>query len=109
MQGGVLFHLADEVAGKIIHPRAKPTDFPIQVIKEHDGGNGDQQARGRGNESLGYAGRHIAYAGGAFDAYGLERIHDAPDRTEQPYEWRRAPGSRQKVQISAQPLRLLAD
>ena len=78
----------------------------VQLAEKHiigdGGGDGHAEADGRGNEGFGNAGGHGGKRGGFHLADGVERSHDAPDRTEQTDERRSVGGGGQNGKMFVQ-------
>src|SRR5712692_1307181 len=73
----------EKLQREILHALADFFQDVPEVIVEHRRGDGRGQAQGGGDQRARNARRHRAHAGGASETQRLERIDDAPHRTEQ--------------------------
>src|ERR1039457_2398022 len=103
------FREIHELERKIIHPRAELPDRAAEQVVENVGGNGRGETERRGDERFRDAWGHGAEARAPRIGQRRKRVHDAPDRSEQPDERRNAGGCGQQAHVALQLRDLLAD
>ena len=91
-----------ELEAEVVHARAELADVLREHVVGDDGGNRGKEAGGRGDQSFGDTGRDGAQGGGASRAEAVERVDDAPHRSEQADERRHGACSRQPGQAALQ-------
>src|SRR5512137_916820 len=91
-----------ELGGGVVHVHLDLLHLVREVVEEHHGGDGHEQAEGGGHERLGDAGGHGAQAAGAGGGHGLEGGDDAGHGPQQPDERGGGADGGQRAQAAAQ-------